>query len=273
MRFGHQIAKARQHVAPPARVMRYTPGRGAPPAYGRECGAARLAPPRSAQAREEKSGMSDVPSVRLPFGTVAALFPSLQAAEAAAATLEQRGYPRPLISVLTGRPWQNGTAEPTGFVPDPELRFQLLPASPLDAPAAAAERGLSPALASFAGDLLTASGRRSNPALWPLIVLAAGVVAVLLALYTRDWMAVVIVGLIAFNAVVGAAVLAYVRSRDAGFPFRERIPEVDAALERGGALVTVRCTLPYRRTVEELLERSGGQVLGYASEVIYPVPA
>lgn len=217
--------------------------------------------------------MSDVPSVRLPFGTVAALFPSPQAAEGAVRALEQHGYPRALISVLTGRPWQNGTAEKTGFVPDPELRFQLMPASPLDVPAAGAAHEPSPALARFAGDLLTIAGRRRNLALWPLITLAASVVAVLLALYSRDWMALVIVSLIAFHAVVGVTVLVYARDREVTFPFRERIPEVDATLEQGGVLVTVRCTLPYRSTVEALLRDNGGTVLGYARDTIYPALA
>ena len=44
-------------------------------------------------------------------------------------------------------------------------------------------------------------------------------------------------------------------------------------LEHGGALVTVHCTVPYTRRVEETLVRVGGELLGYAPEVIYPVPA
>jgi hypothetical protein len=216
--------------------------------------------------------MSDAPSFRLPFGTVAALFPSPQAAEAAVATLVQRGYPRELVSVLTGRPWQDGATDASGFAPDPELRFQLLPASPVDA-ARPADGTIAPPLAAFSGSLLTEAGKRRNPALWPLICLILGVVATIIALYSRDWTAVVITSLVAFNVVVFAAVLAYVRGRDITFPFRERIPDVDRALEHGGALVTVRCTLPYVAVVEALLTQGGGDVLGYANETVYPVPA
>jgi hypothetical protein len=216
--------------------------------------------------------MSDAPSFRLPFGTVAAIFPSPQVAEAAVAALVQRGYPRELISVLTGRPWQDGASEQTGLAPDPELRFQLLPASPVDA-ARPANGAIAPPLAAFSGSLLTETGKRRNPALWPLICLGLGIVATLIALYSRNWEAVVITSLVALHVVVFAAVLAYVRGRDVTFPFRERIPDVDRALEHGGALVTVRCTMPYVATVEALLREGGGEVLGYADETIYPVPA
>ena len=85
--------------------------------------------------------------------------------------------------------------------------------------------------------------------------------------------AVVITVLVAFNVVVFAAVLAYVRGRDVTFPFRERIPDVDRALEHGGALVTVRCTAPYVAGVEAILRQGGGEVLGFAEETVYPVPA
>ena len=53
----------------------------------------------------------------------------------------------------------------------------------------------------------------------------------------------------------------------------EGVPDVDQALEHGGALVTVRCTLPYVAVVESILTQGGGEVLGYADETVYPVPA
>ena len=186
--------------------------------------------------------------------------------------LVQRGYPRELVSVLTGQPWKDGAPDKTGFAPDPELRFQLLPASPVDA-ARPADGTIAPPLAAFSGSLLTEAGKRRNPAFWPLVCLALSVVATIIALYSRDWSAIVITVLVAFNVVVFAAVLAYVRGRDVTFPFRERIPDVDRALEHGGALVTVRCTAPYVASVEAILRQGGGEVLGFAEETVYPVPA
>jgi len=216
--------------------------------------------------------MSDVPSVRLPFGTVAALFESPTAAERAAEVLAQRGYPRALVSVFTGQPWQEGEPAVTGYQPDPDLRYALVPASAADTGAPTRDAALSPQLAAFYGSVLTAS-RRGNPTMWTVVAVIAGVIATVIALYTRDWMVITVVSLIAFHVVVIAAVLAFTRRDEGGFPFRERIPEVDAALEAGGALVTVRCTLPYTSSVQTELTAAGGQVLGYAREVVYPLPA
>lgn len=217
--------------------------------------------------------MSDVPSVRLPFGTVAALFESPQAADRAADRLVQRGYPPALVSVFTGRPWQDGEAPRTGYVPDPELRYALIPTAGSPVAPSTGDGLMSPRVAAFYGPLLSPSRRRVNPALWTVVALAIGVIAFLLALYTRDWIVTTIVGVVAAHLVVITAVLAYVRRDESGFPFREHIPEVDSTLEGGGALVTVRCTLPYTSTVGLELTEAGGQVLGYARNVVYPLPA
>ncbi|MCC6629747.1 MAG: hypothetical protein IT340_20395 [Chloroflexi bacterium] len=218
--------------------------------------------------------MSDVPSVRLPFGTVAAVFPSTEAAAQAATALDRRGYPRALVSVLTGTPWQNGATPPSGFLPDPELGYALMPATPADA-APVADGGLSPALAQFAGTLLTAPRRRSNPARTTAIAVVIGLVVLVVSifLFPGNWLAQTILLLVVLQAIIIVAVLAYIRREDTGFPFRERIADVDAALEHGGALVTVRCTPPYTATVTDALRAAGGDVLGYAQERVYPLPA
>jgi hypothetical protein len=227
-----------------------------------------------AKPGEDEFRMSDVPSVRLPFGTVAAVFPSADAATQAAATLEQRGYPRSLVSVLTGTPWQDGGTTPSGYLPDPELGYALAPATPADV-APAANGTVPPALAQFTGTLLSEPRKRSNPARMTALAIAIGVAAIVvsLLLFPNNWLAQTIVVLVVLQAVVIAAVLAYVRREDNGFPFRERIPDVDAALEHGGALVTVRCTLPYTDTVTTVLREAGGDVLGYAEQRVYPLPA
>jgi hypothetical protein len=215
--------------------------------------------------------MSDVAPARLAYGTVAAVFPSPAPAAAAAAALEARGYPRALIAVLTGQPWEGDEPRQTGYVPDPELRFQLTPTSP---PAINGATPLPPPLAAFAGEVLGARSRRRNPALWPLLLLVVAVAATIIALVTsRDWLVPTLIGTIAFHIVAGAFVLAYAHNHVITFPFRERIPDVEETLEQGGALMTVYCTLPYARPIQALLTEHGGQVIGYAPEVVYPVPA
>lgn len=215
--------------------------------------------------------MSDVKVSRLSFGTTAAIFPSSAAAEEAAATLARQGYPRELITVLTGEPWDPIGSREVGLRPDPELRFQLLPAGPDDAASLKHDAPAGP-LARFIG-ADRVHGRRRNVALWPLLALAAGAVVILLAFYSRNWLIATIVVVVAIHAIVGVLVMAYGRAHETSFPFRREIPLVEETLERGGALVTVRCTLPYRSRVESGLAQAGGQVLGYAPEVVYPVPA
>lgn len=216
--------------------------------------------------------MSDVKVPRLSFGTAAAVFPSPAAAEEAAATLARQGYPRELITVLTGEPWDPSGGREAGLRPDPELRFRLLPASPDDAASLKHDAAPVGPLARFIG-ADRGHDRRRNVALWPLLALAAGAVAILLAFYSRDWFIATIVILVAIHAIVGVLVMTYSRDHETSFPFRHEIPLVEETLERGGALVTVRCTLPYRSRVESVLVQAGGQVLGYAPEVVYPVPA
>lgn len=223
-------------------------------------------------SKEDTAGMSDdATTAQIPFGTVAATFATVSAAEAAAASLAGQGYPRELIKVMTGQPWQEEPSRSTGLRPDPELRFQLTPTLP---PALTSDGNeiVNPALADFARPLLR--GRRQrNSAFWPLIALVLGIVATLLALYTRDWIVVTVVGLAAVHVVVGVAVLAYVRHHEVTFPFRGSIPTVEEVLEHGGALVTVNCTLPYNRPIQQLLTEHGGTPVGFAAEVVYPVPA
>lgn len=224
--------------------------------------------------QEESHRMSEVATApRLPFGTVAALFPSPQAADQAVAALVRQGYPRQLIAVYTGQPWETATTDDAGIVPDAELRFRLTPASPDDVMTAVHRATLPPALAAFAGEALTGEPRRRGSALWTLAALVVSIIATLWAIYTRDWIAITIVSLVGLNVVVAAFVLAYVRRRDVTFPFREAIPAVDEALEQGGALVTVRCTLPYTSVVEASFAQAGGEVLGYAPEIVYPALA
>jgi hypothetical protein len=218
--------------------------------------------------------MSQDATVRtIPFGTVAAIFSTVAAAEAAAAELVEQGYPRELVAVLTGRAWEQSDGRATGFRPDPELRVALVPTAPLALAPDGRPVEPSPALAAFTGAALAGRSRPRNPAFWPMIVLVIGVVATLLTLYGRDWMTVVTVGLVALHAVLAAAVLAYTRNHEITFPFRENIPVVEERLEQGGALVTVACSLPYRRPVQAVLTRHSGEVVGYAPETVYPVPA
>src|SRR3712207_4352868 len=106
--------------------------------------------------------MSEVATARLTFGTAAALFQSPQAAEEAAALLVRQGYPRELITILTGQPWDETRPNETGLLPDPELGVQLTPASPHDVPSIKRGEELPPSLAAFAGDILTAQTRHRN---------------------------------------------------------------------------------------------------------------
>jgi hypothetical protein len=223
---------------------------------------------------EDRDRMSDVAPAPLPFGTGVALFQTPQAAQEAVAALVAQGYPRQLITILGGKPWTGTPADEHGIVPDPELRFQLTPASSPDAESLALHTNgaRDPALAAFAGNLVDGRGRRRNPATLPLITLAISIVAVLISLYS-GWEMATTVGLIAFHVVVGVAVFTYTRDNVVTFPFRSRIPAVEEALEKGGVLVTVRYTRPYASRVEAALRTHGGEVLGYAPEVVYPVVA
>jgi hypothetical protein len=216
--------------------------------------------------------MPEVDPPRLVFGTTAAVFESPQVAQRAVDALAQRGYPRDLMTVLTGQPWERADGSTTGILPDAELRFQLVPATPHDRLALRSAATTSPALTTFASSLLQAR-QRANPAVLPLFTLVIAVVAVLITLFSvRDWLPATVVALIALHVVVGVTALSFGREHAPSFPFRSRIPAVEEALERGGALVTVRCTLPYRSVVEEALTRAGGEVLGHAPRVAYPVP-
>lgn len=216
--------------------------------------------------------MSDVDVPRLSFGTAAAVFPSVEAAENAAAALVRQGYPRALITVLTGRPWDAATDQTTGITPDPELRFQLLPASPHDQASLKHDTPPPPPLAAFVG-LPTAGRRRRNATLVLLLAAVVGLAVVLIALASRDWFALTVVITVALHVFAGVLVWAFARDHVTNFPFRQQIDLVEETLERGGALVTVRCTLPYRSRIESGLAQAGGQVIGYAPEVVYPVPA
>jgi hypothetical protein len=217
--------------------------------------------------------MSEVPVPRLMFGTAAAVFSSLPTAEQAAAALVRQGYPRELITVLTGEPWsEHHDGEPASIRPDPELRLKLVPASRDDLASMRTHEEPGPALARFIGNTLWRTNRRSVP-VWPVVVLFIAATACLLALVSRDWFIFTVVLVVSLHVVAGAFVLAHARDHVTYFPFRTQIPMVEEMLEDGGALVTVRCTLPYRSRVETILAEEGGRVLGYAEAVIYPVPA
>ena len=216
--------------------------------------------------------MSQVDPPPLPFGTVAAVFESPEAAARAADELASMGYPRHLMTVLTGRPWETTADEPTGITPDMNLRLALVPASAHDRASLTLREEASPALASFARTILEPA-RRPNPAALPVLALFVGLSVTLIVEFAlRNWVWTTIVGLIALHLVVAALVLAYGREHVPTFPFRARISSVEDALEQGGALLTVRCTLPYRSVVEDQLHQMGGDVLGYAPKVAYPVP-
>lgn len=217
--------------------------------------------------------MSDVDVPRLSFGTAAAVFPSVEAAENAAAALVRQGYPRELITVLTGRPWDAAADQATGITPDPELRVQLLPASPHDEASLKHDTPPPPPLAAFLGLPTAGRRRRRNPALVALLAAVVGLAVVLIALLGRDWIVLTIVITVALHVFAGVLVWAFARDHVSNFPFRQQIDVVEETLERGGALVTVRCTLPYRSRIESGLAQAGGRVIGYAPEVVYPVPA
>ncbi len=108
-----------------------------------------------------------------------------------------------------------------------------------------------------------------------VVVLAAvvGLAVVLLALASRNWFTLTVVITVALHVFAGVLVWAFAHDHVTNFPFRQQLDVVEETLERGGALVTVRCTLPYRSRIESGLAQAGGRVIGYAPEVVYPVPA